>query len=272
MATRKKKTISKKRRKLGKRLARTLPRDAKGKFLPRGSKNLFRRKRAKKAKPTSSKKRGKKRIRGTRITRTSLMAKRRRSSTSIRSKDEFPNFIVGHTDVLPALGDTFHTQRFATPLPRLKTIGNRATVLELLWVEFFFDDLPALFNVLGNIDPVSVRWQLSMGQAPSDSTIPFGDARVIAQMEFSQFFQEDIGISPNVLFGMTTSTQPFIYNFQTRGQGFGYLLAAENFNFTTVYFNTPGLADHDMSFKLFYRFIDIPLAEFVGIVQSTQQI
>jgi len=66
--------------------------------------------------------------------------------------------------------------------------------------------------------------------------------------------------------------QPFVYNFQTKGLGFGYLLAAENFNFSVAFFNVNQLADHNINFKLFYRFVDIPLNEFIGIVQSTQQI
>jgi len=117
------------------------------------------------------------------------MAKRRRSRNTIRTKDEFPNFLVGLIVSIQTLGeDFFITRRFNTPLPRLKTIGNRATVMELLWVEFFFGDLPALFTNQ-TLEPISIRWQLSIGQAPTISTVPVSDARVFAQQEISSVFQ-----------------------------------------------------------------------------------
>jgi len=136
-------------------------------------------------------------------------------------------------------------------------------------VEFVFGDLEKLFQS-ATIDPVSIRWQLSIGQAPKLSTIPVSDSRVFAQQEIGLTMSGFPTSSDNM--ATLQTFQPFIYNFQTMGQGYGYLLAAENFNFSVAFFNVAQLADHNINFKLFYRFVDIPLAEFVGIVQSTQQI
>jgi len=69
--------------------------------------------------------------------------------------------------------------------------------------------------------------------------------------------------------GLKPGVEPFRYNFQSK-DGYGYLLASDAFNVNS--FSILVQSGQVYNWKLFYRFIDIPLSEFIGLVQSTQQI
>ena len=125
MSAKRKRKVSEKRTQAARKLARTLPRDKSGKFLPRGSKNLFRKRR----KRATKKKTQRKQI--PRSKNTTM--KRRRNIAGIRRVDEFPNFLTGQ--VLGGLAPVFATQRVDTPIPRLTTFKGRSTVMELLWMD-----------------------------------------------------------------------------------------------------------------------------------------
>lgn len=270
MATQKQKKVSSKRRKLGKKLAKSLPRDEKGKFLPRGSKNLFRKKRVKKRKRTSvTKKKRRKRSTGTnaRSRTTTLMSKRRKRVSGVRRIDEFANFITGDLFIASnVFGFQFDTTKIQTPLPRIKTSGNRATIMELLWVDF---RIPTINANLDTATDSTFNMQLSTGQVPL-SILPWSDPRVFAFIQFTRTLPEF------PLFPDSTSVstlQPWRYDMQAQ-TGEGFLLTAESFNLNVqTQGNNQGaiVGDIEIQMKLYYRFVDVPLEEYVGIVQSTQQ-
>ena len=243
---------SKKRVARGKALARALPRDAKGKFLPRGSKNLFRKKRTTKRRGKASSAPRKRRapVRKT-------MTKRRRF-TGARTKDDFPNFMSGLISIPGAALENFVTTRVQTPIPRLKVQGNRATVMELLWWDVTME---GGFPDGVNNEILSV---VSIG-APPDSIagIRWSNPLVVASVKY---FSNSAALSAANGY---PPIQPFRYDMQSKG-GFGYLMASDAFNVSvqTVFIQQLAV----VHWKLFYRFVDIPLNEFIGIVQSTQQI
>lgn len=68
---------------------------------------------------------------------------------------------------------------------------------------------------------------------------------------------------------LTINKQPLRYDFQSQ-DGYGYLLASDAFNVNVDTILIQSVSDYN--WKLFYRFVDIPLNEFIGIVQSTQQV
>lgn len=237
----------------GKKLARKLPRDEKGKFLPAGSKNLFRRKKKRRRRRSvpAKKRSQKKQVKRAKLTRRKslpIMSRRK-----IATKDNFPNFISGF--IIMDGGSTFTQKTINTPIPRLKTIGNRATVMELLYcdivqqgVSFFEASTVLQFQMtLGTVQAVLLPW--------SDTRV-FLDYRLVAS-----------GSLTDPLPFLTAFGSPVRYQFQTM-DGFGYLLASDSFRIGVNAFNTPDVARID--FKLYYRFVDIPLSEFIGIVQSTQ--
>ncbi len=249
----KRRTKSRKRQAIGRKLAKQLPRDKKGKFLPKGSKNLFRKttrtakKRRRKSVPSKKRKKTRKR------SNSAPMGSRGRG---IKSRDFFPNFLSG--TVVQTSEDVQTTQQIFTPIPRLKTIGNRATVMELLWIDMEEDMIYSLINSELNVT-------FSIGSAPAPATIlRWSDPRVFAIFKQSTEILQ-VGTAG---VGMTVQNDILRYDFQSQ-DGFGYLLASDSFN---VNFRTENTNRVNRIFwKIFYRFVDIPLAEFVGIVQSTQQ-
>jgi len=193
------------------------------------------------------------------------MAKRRRKVTGVRRTDEFSNFLVMRVETAPTLtGNTFITTRVQTPLPRIRTSGNRATIMELLWVEC---QIPTLVLNFEEDKLRVIRVVLSIG-APPLSIPAFNNPLTFAEFDYEAMFIE--GIGQLQFFSYFTLPQPRRYDFTTR-EGDGYLLTAEAFNLTlqTTQVN-PEFATIAL-LRLHYRFVDIPLDEFVGLVQSTQQ-
>lgn len=171
----------------------------------------------------------------------------------VKTRDDFPNFLTGR--VFQQSTNTYESIVINTPIPRLKTIGNRATVMELLYcdVSVTFDD----FNVGG----ASWQFQLFLGTAQT-SILAFNDTRVFMDMKRQT---NDPIIQVTTVW--TQEGAPFRFQFQTI-DGFGYLLAADSFRAAV---NTNDMIAVTITdFRLYYRFVDIPLSEFIGIVQSTQ--
>jgi len=251
-----KKRKSQKRVKSARRLAKKLPRDERGRFLPAGSKNLFKKKR----KRTVAK-----RTRKKAPVRRKMPSGRTRGGKGKRfvTVDEFPNYMSGSAEVPGSAEPTVTTskQQIFTPLPRLKVHGNLATVLELLYL-----DVQVTGVVFNNIDDQWV-FNMRLGAEISGDIIPdWADTRVFVNMqrtiigssaikETIRFFAED--------------TMPYRWQFQTE-DGYGYLLAADSFRITAQTRGLPLNAKARFNWKLYYRFVEIPLAEFIGIIQSTQ--
>ncbi len=288
------------------KLALSLPRDAKGKFLPRGSKNLFKKKVKKNNKThKSSHKNGRKRQRTSHgshlgagsilellnpiqdvisllapllggshtkahakrqanfqklITGTATSTVTRKKSTMKRKRnnnggriDVFPNFLTGV--ISQTVADTFATVLVPTPIPRIQTTrsGNRATVMELLWIEVLFPNIE-LSAALANITIF-----FSIGTPPA-VVLPFNNPRVIAEVRIDSHVSSATGAF--------VTQQPYIYQMQSM-DGHGYLLAAESFHASIFSAGTQII--NDGQWRMYYRFIDIPLSEFIGLVQSTQQ-
>ena len=151
-------------------------------------------------------------------------------SRRARTKDDFPNFLSGELTL--SGGNAFTTNQVFTPIPRLKTIGNKATVMELLYVDL----------VMNSIDLLSIgdkiEFQFSIGTVQS-GILNWSDTRV--------FYHFDVEIGGTTT-GFTTWIQPIRYQFQTN-DGFGYLLASDSFR---VSGDTTGMAQATIfSWKLY---------------------
>ena len=128
--------------------------------------------------------------------------------------------------------------------------------MELLWIDLEVDaelqEQDALFEM-----------SFSIGSPPT-AALRWSDPRVFA------FFK--LGVSRSQVgaagVGLTFVNLMRRYEMQSK-DGFGYLLASDSFNVNIVHENA-GRVDQGF-WRMFYRFVDIPLAEFVGIVQSNQQ-
>lgn len=165
------------------------------------------------------------------------------------TKDKFPNFMSGKLTLSAA--NTFTTDQIFTPIPRLKTTGNKATVMELLWVDILVSNTD--FLAAGD----DLNFQMAMGSIQT-APLDFNDTRV-----FMAKFAEHSFVTS----GMTTLTWPQRYDFQSQ-DGYGYLLASDSFRVSATSTGQAGALI--FNWRLNYRFVDIPLSEFIGIVQSTQ--
>jgi len=191
-------------------------------------------------------------------------AKRRRITSAPRRVDEFANFIVSSITVDAALDELSGQKRVQTPLPRIKTSGKRATILEILWVDFNIPTIGLNFD-REEVNTILVV-QCTIGGTTA-GVIGFDDPRVFAHKEIHANFLKDVNGNTRIVLPI----QPMRVELQTRGSGAGYLLTAEAFNLNV------GMIGQNVSFgliveiKVWYRFVEVSLDEFVGLVQSTQQ-
>ncbi len=161
--------------------------------------------------------------------------------------DKFPNFISGRLTLSAA--NTFTNQQVFTPIPRLKTSGNKATVMELLWVDLQLNVTD--FVAAGD----NAAFSMSIGTAPTTVTSRLDDPRTI-----TSFFQEASAAATMVNMDHRIELQSL--------DGYGTLLASDSFNVSGVTTGQAAAVQYD--FRLYYRFVEISIAEFVGLVQSTQ--
>ena len=199
------------------------------------------------------------------------IARRKRViTTKVRRTDEFANFIVADQTLFPRIGEDkeFGTIRVQTPLPRIKTSGNKATILEILWVDMVIPRLLENFDVSAFSE---VRAQLSIGSAPVNTIKFFQDPTVFADFIVSKVFIIGTGTPQTETTSMIMlPVQPFRYELQTK-DGAGYLLTVEAFNFSVETFRVSSGFNTDVAIKVWYRFVDVGINDFVGLVQSTQQ-
>lgn len=165
-------------------------------------------------------------------------------------KDAYPNYISGR--VTQSGADAFTNLVVDTPVPRLEAIiGDNVRIMEVLWVDFVWD------NQGLNAANEFMILQLSHGNAPS-AIRDFSNSNVFA------YWKREMELLTS---GAGMSDQPFRFNCQTE-EGFGYLLAANEFNFSIDSGSTGGTNIGD--FRLAYRFVEVDVREILGMLQSQQ--
>ena len=125
--------------------------------------------------------------------------------------------------------------------------------MELLSVDILFTSITALNN-----NNESIQFGM-YGGAPVTGAQTYTNTRLIAASGHEM--------------GLLTSGAvlvPYSYKFDLQSKdGYGYLFAGDILNFY-ILGNSTGVAN-SYSWKLYYRFVDVAITEFVGIVQSEQQ-
>jgi len=167
------------------------------------------------------------------------------------STDRFPNYMTGVLTLSAA--NTFTTESIATPIPRLPTgSGATSTIMELLYLEL--DARNTDFLVTGD----SVEFGISVGSTPA-SVIGIHQAQAVLAINLDYA----LATSGSVLLNM-----PIRHSLQEEN-GFGFLLAADTINTTGV---SAGMAAAtQFRWRLYYRFVNVSLTEYIGIVQSQSQ-
>lgn len=120
----------------------------------------------------------------------------------------------------------------------------------------------AAFGVPYVITGTTSTFQLFLG-TEQVALLPFSDTRVFVHIN-----KEVIGaVATGNLF--IQDGRQHRWEFQTT-DGFGYLLASDSFRIALDTGLLAGAERMVVDIKLYYRFVDIPLSEFIGIVQSVQ--
>lgn len=125
-------------------------------------------------------------------------------------------------------------------------------------MELLYVDVMQFPNRVSAVALNSLTWQFSIGTPPT-GFLAFSDPRVFAMRQMV--------ITKGVQSAYAHVVSPNRYQFQTL-DGHGYLLASDAFN---VGLDSEGTNTiNSIAWRLYYRFVDIPLTEFIGLVQSMQ--
>lgn len=177
------------------------------------------------------------------------MSKRRRGNGINVSIDRFPQFMVG--DVIQTGADVDTAKAFPTPIPRIGTM-KKATIMELLWIVF---ELPSNVSLNAAAENLFVQFYGGVTEA-SPSKLTNVSATIASWGITSQ--------------GVNTGTLPgrYVLDLQSR-DGYGFLFAGDKINCNVLSTNT-GVAN-TIRFRIYYRFVEVPLQEYLGIIQSLNQ-
>jgi hypothetical protein len=171
-----------------------------------------------------------------------------------KRQDFYPNYMSW--SLTQGGNDAFVTDKIFTPIPRNQVVtGNKATVMELLWFEIVCHNL-----TLNNGGEYIVA-ALSTGPVPTAATLPELDNGNCLCYVRTEIHLLTSGASVHVQPGNQR------YYFQS-SDGYGVLLASDTFHASLDSFNT-GVANH-AHLRLYYRFVQVPVSEYIGIVQSQQ--
>lgn len=165
-----------------------------------------------------------------------------------KARDVFPNYLS--LNLTQPAANALVTSQVFMPIPRIP-MGKSATIMELLWM-----DLNVATNtLLGDMD----KWYMSVstGGEPA-AVISIADGNCVLAMSQEKQF---------TISGADITTFPLRYNMQSQ-DGHGYLLASDSlwFALDSVSLNT---GTH-MNIRLHYRFVQVTIEEYIGIVQSQQ--
>lgn len=180
-----------------------------------------------------------------------------------RAKDQLTG---GSGDVNPQLVTVRITQavptttviaQFPIPIPRLPTREGKNLVIELLWVEYF--ELSA-FQPVPNSSQYTLCVLTTTG-APSPSI----GLALLDPRSLSQYYRTLVtGANQDG----TAQTDGYFLDDLTDGAGHGLLLATDQFYLHLYSLNLGAPADCVVKFA--YRWKEVSLVEYIGIVQSQQ--
>lgn len=184
------------------------------------------------------------------------MTKRRRTSLTGGTMDVNPQFMHGY--YIMGTANTTHTWGVKNPVARgIHSGPGQATVMEVLKI---FVAMPT-YEALGDVDETSTTRQITFSTHSHGSVlVEFGDTTI-----FARFKDVDWGaFTPTGSYRLITDEIQMVD--LTDGAGHGLLIAADTFYVQLSTYNWAVPAK--FSFKFLYRFKNIKLVEYIGIVQS----
>lgn len=170
-----------------------------------------------------------------------------------KTKDVYPNYLT--SNVVQTADNAIATEQIFMPIPRVQGQAKKATVMEFLWVDY------AAHGV--SLNGVGEELTFSLTTQKPSTAIAVLRADAPGVLMFSQ-----------MLFSVLTSGAsllkwPQTHNFQT-ADGHGLLVATDSIQANIDTAAQAGGTRAEIDFRIFYRFVDIDVMEYVGIVQSQQ--
>ena len=164
------------------------------------------------------------------------------------STDAFPNYFSGLLTLSAA--NTFTTQTITLPINRIGRVsGTKAVVLEFLWAVV---DTKVTDFVAGSDDLI---FTIQMGPTAT-GVDSFDNPDVLATVHVENHLLTS---------GATLANEIHTMNMQS-ADGHGLLVASENIHITG---DTSGMgAPTQFHWRIYYRFVQIPAMEMMGILQS----
>jgi hypothetical protein len=146
------------------------------------------------------------------------------------------------------------------PIPRIRGTSGSQTVIELLWASFYWTTLDIVLG--GNLKYINIT---TNPNNPATIEQAISDPRTIAD-------NYNVILSTNA----ANTSVSNVYGSQeldfTDNAGHGVLIATDQIYFNAISVNTttpPTLNDH-VIVRIGYRFKNVGLVEYIGIVQSQQ--
>lgn len=167
--------------------------------------------------------------------------------TSRKTLDAYPNYLSG--ELIMSAANAFTTTRVNTPIPRLATSGRRPTVMEILWIDL----QPSALDLI--VDSDLVQCMFTTGGVPT-SMLGISDGSVIGKIVL------DTQLTTS---GETILKLPIRIKLQSE-DGYGQLLASDAFHVSAS--STGQAAATVWQWRMYYRFVQVPVTEYIGIVQS----
>ncbi len=169
----------------------------------------------------------------------------------MKRTDNFPNYMS--FTLTTSATDTFTTTQLTSPVPRVG-IGksNLATIMEITSVWLYIK------SVAINAANENWQWALSTGPTPTEILTIRNPSCIIGDKWKTSVITQ----------GGSYHTSLVIYNLETM-TGFGFLLATDSFHYSILSEGTASSLVTDC--RIFYRLVQIPITEYIGIVQSQQQ-
>lgn len=166
--------------------------------------------------------------------------------------DRYPNYFSDTLTLSSA--NTFTTEEFSLPIVRPTTGTTRVTIIEVLWIDVYPDDIDLIA-----VDDALI-FGFTTGGTPTASTGVISNGNTFARMEV--LMQGSIAAGG----GLDTLKFPIRMDL-TDKNGFGQLIAVDKIN---VYANSVGQAAAvTFRWRMYYRYVTVGTMEYLGIVQST---
>lgn len=167
---------------------------------------------------------------------------------SRRSKtlDAFPNYLS--SAITMSAANTFTTQTLALPIPRIGST-TRPTIMEFLYILVQIDGT----DLIANGDDVS--FSIRQGGVPT-GVGNYSSSDVIAHLKLENAL---------VTSGMQLRPTPIKIDMETKS-GYGQLVASDTVHVSMASTGQAGACI--ANFRIYYRFVQVPVTEYVGIVQS----